>query len=399
MQEKVPSTVGFASFLFLPMLSLIIVIKNYREKWAKNIVWAFTAFYAYHFSAPNEGADINSYIGKFYRYSNQNFTIPNFIASLYAEDSKTLDVIEPLISYLTSQVTSDHKILLLLYGIIYGFFFSRNVWFFIDKTRGKLKLQAISVLVLFVVQIGIWQLNGFRFWCAAQIYIYAVIHIFFVNKIKGYLFLISSALMHLGMLLPILILILFRLIKLPTYFFFIFYCITFFLVELDLSVVREAINNYAPAFVTGKLDAYTSEAYVEVLGEKLDNYSVSYKITKLIRSGLVLFFIITLYLNRSSFKENKIHILFPFFLLLGGIANIVSQIPSGGRYVILSDFVLYGLVFYFLQNNSRFKLSQAASLLMPVILLYAFYNFRIIGIHTFTIHHFINNPFVSLFIY
>src|SRR5690554_5320047 len=113
MQKKVHSSVGYISFIFLPILSLAIALKSYREKWAKNIVWAFTAFYAYHFSAPNEGADINSYIDRFYYYSNQSFTIPNFIKSMYAEGSKTLDVIEPLISYLTSQTTSDHKILLL----------------------------------------------------------------------------------------------------------------------------------------------------------------------------------------------------------------------------------------------------------------------------------------------
>src|SRR5690606_345374 len=131
--------------------------------------------------------------------------------SMYAEGSKTLDVIEPLISYLTSQTTSDHKILLLIYGIIYGFFFSRNIWYFFDKTKGNLTLKSISILLLFVIQIGIWQLNGFLFWCAAQIYIYAALHLLLMKSSKAYLLLILSGLMHLGMLLPIAVLLIYRL--------------------------------------------------------------------------------------------------------------------------------------------------------------------------------------------
>src|SRR5690606_31017190 len=109
-----------------------------------------------------------------------------------------------------------------------------------------------------------WQLNGFRFWCAAQIYIYAVLHLLLMKSSKAYLLLILSGLMHLGMLLPIAVLLIYRLFKLPLQLLVIFYCITFFLVELDLTVVRNFINNYAPNFAMGKLSTYTSEAYVEV---------------------------------------------------------------------------------------------------------------------------------------
>lgn len=399
MQKKVHSSVGYISFIFLPILSLAIALKSYREKWAKNIVWAFTAFYAYHFSAPNEGADINSYIDKFYYYSNQSFTIPNFIKSMYAEGSKTLDVIEPLISYLTSQTTSDHKILLLIYGIIYGFFFSRNIWFFIERTKGKLTIQALVILLLLIIQIGIWNLNGFRFWCAAHIFIYAALNLIILKNTKGYIFLLLACLMHLGLILPTFIVLIFRFIRVPLYVLYVFFLFTFFLVELDMEVVRNSISNYAPTFITGKLNSYTSEAYIEVVAEKLGGYSIFYQVSKIVRVGIILFFTSLLFINRKQLTKDVMYKLFSFYLVLGAVANILSQIPSGGRYLSMSDFILYGTFFYFIQSYSRLKLSQYVWFVIPIVLVYVFYNFRIIGIHTFNIHHFINNPIVSLFIY
>ena len=91
--------------------------------------------------------------------------------------------------------------------------------------------------------------------------------------------------------------------------------------------------------------------------------------------------------------------LFSFYLVLGAVANILSQIPSGNRYLIISDFILYGVFFYFIQNYKTLKLYKFIICLSPLILIYAIYNFRVIGIHTFNIHHFINNPIISLFIY
>ena len=399
MQKKLDSSVGYISFLFLPMLSLILAIKNYRLPWAKNVVWAFTAFYAYHFSAPNEGSDIYAYIAKFQRYTDQVYTLPDFIKSLYAEGSTTLDVIEPLTSYLISQATRDHHFLLLTYGIIFGFFFSRNIWFFIERTKGKLTIQALVILLLLIIQIGIWNLNGFRFWCAAHIFIYAALNLIILKNTKGYIFLLLACLMHLGLILPTFIVLIFRFIRVPLYVLFVFFLFTFFLAELDMEVVRNSISNYAPTFITGKLNSYTSEAYTEVVAEKLGGYSIFYQVSKILRVGIILFFTSLLFINRKQLTKDVMYKLFSFYLVLGAVANILSQIPSGGRYLLIADFILYGVFFYFIQNYKIIKLYSYIIYLIPLILVYAFYNFRIIGIHTFNIHHFINNPIVSLFIY
>lgn len=390
----------FFSFLFSPSISLLIALKNFRFSWSKNVVWAFIIFYAYHFSAPNEGADILAYIDKFKAFINRDFSLFEFIAFNYSKESTTLDIFEPILSYLISKITNNHHFLLMMYGVVFGFFYSRNIWFLINITTGNLKFRAFVVLFLLVTQIGIWDLNGFRFWCAAQMFFYSIFCLFIFNKnFKAYTFLILTCLTHLGLLVPVIIILIFRFIKFPFLFLILFFFSTFFLAELDIAGFRKIINIYAPDFVIGKLNTYTSEGYVKAVTKQYMSYSLFFKFSKIFRSILILFFTTLIIFNKRLFEKKIMWNLFSFFLLLGGVANILSNLPSGGRYIIISDFLLFGIVFYYFQFFSTFKYVILFYLITPLVLIYGFYNFRIIGIHTFNIHHIINNPITSLFIY
>lgn len=386
-------------FVLSPLLSLFLVIKNHKSAWAKNIVWLSIAFYAYHMIPANEGVDFLSYIERFNYYKFSDYTIEEFIISLYSEESRTLDIIEPLLSYLLSKITSNHRILLLSYGFIYGYFYSRNVWRFLSHLKGKTKNRTTVILFLLLVTIGIWEINGFRFWCGAHIFIYATYNFIILRRTNGLIFLILAPLMHIGFLLPSLITILYRFIKIPTIILFPTFLFTFFLVELDLEIIRNFIDDYGPSFMQKKLTDYTSEAYIESVGEKFDNYSIPYHISKYLSMFIRLSFIFILYLNRKAIKDESIYILVNFYLFYGIFANLISQIPSGGRYGTIGSFILYGITMIFIQNNTQFKLKNILPLLYPVILLLVVYQIRIMGFYTFSIHHIINNPIFSPFIY
>lgn len=398
--ERQNSLLGYITFLISPILTVLFSLKNYNHTSTKNIVWLFTIFYAYHFVIPNEGADMNSYIERFANYTRQDYIIKDFIFSLYAESSTTLDVVEPLVSYLTSRITSNEKVLLVIYGIIYGYFFSRNIAFFLEKLNSRIKLPVIPLMLLLLVTMGIWNINGFRFWCASHIFIYGVIQSIFYKNNKSVLFILLSCFVHLGMLIPSVLAVLFRFTKqlhvLPL---LIAYLLTFFIMELNLDSVREQITNYSPNFMSPKLTAYTSEAYVETVAEKHEGYSAYFQISRYFRMIIVLFLVFCIYTDLQKIKFSLFYRLFIFILLLGTVANILSQIPSGGRYLTIVDFLLYGVSLVFLQNYNKLKLGRFFPLISVIIFIYALYGFRIIGIHTFSIHHFINNPIVSLFIY
>lgn len=400
MEENSSRALALLSYFLFPLFSLIVAIKNFRKSWAKNVVWAFIAFYAYHFSPAGDGVDVISYINRFHFYESNDFSIKGFIFSLYSEGSSTMDIIEPLLSYGLSKITSNFKVLLLFYGIIYGYFYSRNIWFFLDQFKGKVKLQSFLLLLWLLVTIGVWEINGFRFWCGSHMFLWGAINLIFVNKKKGLVFLFLSVFMHIGMAIPVLIVLAFRYIKTPSINILItVFFISYFLAELDLEFVRNWISANAPDFIKSKLLGYTSEDYVSQTNDKFQNYSIAFHIAKYIYIALKLVFISILYFNRNTFKNEEVYLLFKLFLFFGIFSNILSQIPSGGRYASITNFLLIGTYMVFIQNSFHYKFKRFLIIQYPLILLMAIYYFRIMGFYTFNIHHFINNPLTSFFIH
>jgi hypothetical protein len=399
LNENSSKALGYLSFLILPILSLFIAIKNYKSPWAKNILWFFIAFYAYHFAVPGEGVDIVSYIERFELYRTMELSFQNFIISLYAEGSTTLDVLEPLLSFTLSKFTENYKVLLLFYGIIYGYFYSRNIWYLLDELKGKIKFRTIIILFLVFATIAIWEINGFRFWCGAHIFIYASYNLLILKKNKGFFFLALATLMHLGMIIPVIICLIFKYFKTPSIrLLFPIFLFTFFFAELDLEVVRNFIGQYTPGFMQQKITDYTSAAYSEGLTEKYDSYSFAYQLSQIVGLLLKSYFILILYLNRNLLLDATTGIIFKFFLFFGIFANLIMQIPSGGRYSLIASFLLYSTLLIFVQNNNRYKLGRLLPSFIPLILVYVVYQARIIGFDTFSIHHLINNPIISFFI-
>ena len=61
----------YAYFLFLiwPFLSILIALYEYRQKWSKNVIWLFVAFFGYTFVISNDTMDANRYRDQFIEVS------------------------------------------------------------------------------------------------------------------------------------------------------------------------------------------------------------------------------------------------------------------------------------------------------------------------------------------
>lgn len=399
MRLNTNQSLGVISFLIAPVISLYLAIKNFKAPWAKNLVWAFTAFYAYHFIPPNEGADIREYIAQFNHYIYQDFSLKSLFALQYSEGSSRLDILEPLLAYMLSRVTTNYKILLLFYGIIYGFFYSRNIWYILDELKGKIKLPAFFILSLLLMTIGLWYMNGFRFWCAAHMYIYATYRFVFLKRNKAVFLLLISPLMHIGMALPVLVSLIFRFIKIPVKTIFILFLLTAFVTELNWAFINDTMIAFIPGIFQPKLIQYTSDAYIQSVNNRLATYGVFYHLSRIMALYFTVLFAVVLYVNRSMFINTGLYQVFIFLLFFGIFSNLLSQMPSGDRYSSITTFFLLGSMMIFFQNYRYFKLKRILAVSLPFCLLLALYQFRIIGLQTFSIHHLINNPVISIFIY
>ena len=191
---------AYILFLIWPFFAAIMAFVNYRKVWAKNLVWLFVAFYSYNMVISNEYIDANRYRDNFVSYSISQEEGNS--VEFYTESSGNVDVLEPLINSVLSKITTNHKILFLVYGLIFGYFFSRNIWLLLENSSEKLLLISIPIFAIFIFTNPFWNINGFRFWTAAQVFVYGAL-LFFIKKNKKGLAIIGlTTFIHFSFLLP-----------------------------------------------------------------------------------------------------------------------------------------------------------------------------------------------------
>lgn len=391
---------AFLLFLVWPLLSLASSIKNYREPWAKNILWAFSAFYGFSFAvgAENSSADIVRYIAHYESLAGMSLSFGEMIAELgIGED---IDILTDFIAVILSRFTDSSAVLTLVYGIIFGFFLSRNIWYILDRLEGKLKWITILLLVSFFLLNPIWNLNGFRMWTAAHIFLYGLFPFIFEQKKKSLLICAASIFVHFAFIVPVGIFLLYLILGNRTMIYFGFFVSTIFVAEIDLEVFNRLVEAYAPEALQEQTAGYRNEEYVEAFREggssELNWYVIWYG--KAITWSIMGFLIMLFFWGRSVLKKNKRWLrLFCFTLLFYGFANILSSLPSGGRFVTVANMLALALVIPYIQNRDySLVMTRFVYAATPALLLYILVAVRI-GLYSVSATSILGNPIIAFF--
>src|SRR5699024_3364969 len=172
-------------FLIWPFLALISAFKNYRSGWGKNVLWAFIAFYGFSFAigAESQGSDIVRYVAELQYLHGIPITFS--FAVNYFLQSGEIDIVRTIIALVVSRFTGSQAVLTLIYGIIFGYFCSRNMWFVLERFEGRMRPITILLFSCFFLVIPFWDINGFRMWTAAHIFIYGLLPFLFDGKRRG----------------------------------------------------------------------------------------------------------------------------------------------------------------------------------------------------------------------
>ena len=166
-------------FLIWPFFSIIYAIRNYRAIWAKDLVWFFVIFFGFTLTiilADTEGqADSTRYRDKFVAMAGQQVNFDNISVLFYDEDSQVLDVIETIVIFTVSRFTGNYHVLFAVFGLIFGYFYSRNIWYLIDRAGKRIATENIPIILTFAFVVGFWEINGFRFWTATHIFLFGAL--------------------------------------------------------------------------------------------------------------------------------------------------------------------------------------------------------------------------------
>jgi hypothetical protein len=385
-------------FLILPLASLINAFKYKNLKIITNTIWAFVVFHGFTLIIYSEGIDAARYAEKLENLHNQPITWYNFLLSFFS--SQNVDIIEPLLSYGVSLFTDNSRVLFLVYGIVFGYFYSRNIGYLIKNVHFKYSKSVIFLITIFALTIPFWEINGVRMWTAAHIFFFAAVRIIDGKfHLKNIVLLLLAPLMHFSFVLPVTVLMAFKILGNRPLLYYISFLFTFLISEIELGAVREIVTNYTPEFLNDRVVAYTQDNQMENIKEQaLDNaFYIRYQgIASKIGMIILLSYLVALKktLRRVSPKAYN-YLSFSLFFL--SIANLISLIPSGGRF--LSVAYLFAITTFLLFWGA--KHFQVKPLLLEKIAFSCFFFSGFIslwkGFQTMSVMLVIGNPVFALF--
>jgi len=393
----------YAALLFLiwPFLAVASAFRNYRSSWGKNILWAFIAFYGFVFAigAESQGSDIVRYVENLKQLHSVSISLMDGVR--YYQQSGEIDILRIVIDLVLSRFTDSQIILTFVYGIIFGFFFSRNMWYILERLKGKIKPITILLFTCFFLVIPIWNINSFRMWTAAHMFIYGLLPYLFEGKRGGAVVASMAILVHFSFIVPVAVLYAYIFLGNRLVLYFSFFLITFFFSEINMSVFNYVIKNYAPQIVQERTESYRSESAVE--GQRGEGgggnkvwYARYYRTT--LRWSIKGFLIVIFLKGRKFFTENIGWLsLLSFTLLFYGVANLFSSIPSGGRFLAIADLLALALIILYVQNRAHeVVMKRFIIAATPLLLLFVVVAFRI-GLYSMSASAILSNPVIAMF--
>lgn len=389
----------YAWFLFFiwPFLAAVTAFKNYDQKWAKNIFWGFCAFYGLVFAIGSEssGSDIVRHVegveilfGKEVDYSDY-----------FGEYKSGIEFLRPLIDLAVSRFTDSQPILTMIYGTIFGFFFSRNLWYVFEKLEGKIiPINLILIGCLFLVN-PIWNLNGFRFWTATHVFIYGLLPYLFEGKKSGIMFSVSAIFVHYSFIVPSIVLISYTIAGNWITVYYSIFVVSLFFSEIDIALFNNLAESYLPQAFLEESESYRRESQVEMFreAETEGQWYANWYVPALKWS--VVGFLSFIFFKGKEFLVNHAGYinLFSFTLLFYSVANLLNSIPSGSRYLVLANYCAIALIIFYMQNQKDVKFMKGYYYAaLPALFLYIIVSVRI-GLYSVSATAILGNPIVAFF--
>ncbi len=399
---------GFSNWFYLwlvwPFAALIGALQRFRSPHAKNVVWLFCVFFGFVFVYANPfgegGADSARYARNLIDL-HQDWYSFDYLSTMFYSDEGTVDLYEPLVTWIVAFFTGNPRWLFTVFAAVFGWFYVQNLWMVFDKIDKRKKIDFVLLLfmVAFALVNPIWNINGVRMWTAAQVFIFGVLRYYIYKDKKGIIWIASSILFHFSFMFPVAIFLVYLLVPGNTTVWLIFFLAASFIRELDLSQVRSVLS-FLPDFLQPRVSAYTTEAYYETILEsrKVTTWHIQFSSIFgrwiLYLWTFLVYFTRKLWLNRFP-DVNKIYV---FALFLGGFAQIAANVPSGGRFMLLVNMLMFS-VFVIMMAQIRLdrKLQIWKIITLPFLLFYLIIQIRM-GLDFIGISTFFSNPVLALFV-
>lgn len=281
----------------------------------------------------------------------------------YQIDQNTMDLYQPLMLFFVSRFTDNGHILFATFAIVFGFFYSRNIWYVLEKLPDKRLGNLFILVTLYFLISPITHINGARMWTALHVFVYGMMPYLLERDRSKLWWVLITPLIHFSYLyVTIFALVYFLLpykIKTGSRLFLIFalalFVVTLFINTLNLDAVSSTLEEFSPETYEDRIEGYVNQNVLDRRNEasSLNNWYVAGSGNILHWSYNILLLTLLPCMKRHFKNDDGLRNLFVFALLLGGFANIMALIPSGGRFQLLSQMFKVPLILIVTMNIPR----------------------------------------------
>lgn len=366
-----------------PFGALLSALRNWRQPWAMNVFWVVCIFLGaiqiFHPTGQvlGDGSDAGRYVLELKWMYNS--------IDKYSEISRNFyggvinDVFGQTLQFLVSRFTDNGHVFFFVLAIIYGFFYSRNIWYILGQIADQ-RIKGLWVLIaLFFLVCPIWNINGVRMWTALHVFCYGAIPYLLDGRKKRLIWPAISILIHHSFVFPIALLAGFILVQKKVVMsnslltgLFLFYLFTLTVNAINLEALNDTLQAYLPGYYEDRIDSYVNENELESRLESASQNSwhvaffnnLQYWINQL----LILFSFITIRKLKNSLTD--ILPLFVFALLIYSFSNILACVPSGGRYITIAKMFMVSV--YLLVYKEMYAISYCRKYLPYILSVLAF---------------------------
>jgi hypothetical protein len=371
-------------FLVWPLGVLLASLKHWRTYLARNIFWLFCIYFGFAFIVAAEGADSARYAQILVEFNRSGISWDSLLKSFYSE-TNFIDIVQPLLTFFVAAFTDNPNILFAVFGLVFGFFYSRNLWYILGRIEKKVSFSIILIIISFVLLNPIWNINGFRMYAAAQVFIYGLLPYLYEGKKKSLLWCFSSIFFHFSFIFPVLILGTYILLGNRLYIYFVFFIVSKFIQGLDLGIIRK-FSDFLPTLLQPKVTSYTNPGYVLRVNQAVEALNWYVRISNDVITWIVYFLSVAIFLKRKNHPQGKMLNLFCFGLWFYSWANLSSHVPSGARFLIIANIIMLAFLILFLLSSNDNILHKLSLISAPGLILYIIVStrssFDFIGIST-----------------
>ena len=377
------STTALILTLVFPFGGLIYTLSHWREKWAKNTFWLACIYigavliYWPEGTVLGDGADGGRYVLQLLDMYGSSLTIQSIISG-FMVDQGSMDLYQPLMTYFISRFTDNGHVLFAAFAFVFGFFYSRNIWYVLEKLPDK-KLGKLFILVtLYFLISPITNVNGVRMWTALHVFVYALLPYLLERKRSKLWLILLTPLIHfsflyIGVFALVFFLVPYRLKTESGIFLtlaYVLFVVTLFVNSLNLDEVNGVLAEYSPESYEARIDGYVNQNYLDANKDRLALNNWYVKLSgNITHWGYSILLLLILPCMKRNFKnEYGLMHLYIFALLIGSFANISALIPSGGRFQLVSQMFKVPLILlvvsYIPQNDNFHKVVNIALLFL-----------------------------------